>query len=482
VRIDDFLPAASDALRAASARAADFFTPAARLGVTGLSGSGKTVFITALVRNLVAGGRLPFFAPVSEGRVSRAYLEPQPDDGVPRFDYEANLARLARDPPDWPEGTRQISQLRLTIEYQSRSALGRAFGPSRLHLDIVDYPGEWLIDLSMLGQDFAAWSAEALALAREPRRLALAQPFLAFLETAVPGARDSERTAIEGARLYTAYLIAARGADRLSVLGPGRFLTPGDLAGAPLLAFFPLHAAAAPEPLRRMLEKRFESYKARCVRPFFRDHFSKLDRQIVLVDALAAIGAGPEAVLDLERALTAVLQAFRPGAGSWLAALMGSRIDRILFAATKADHLHRADHDRLEAILRLLTDRAATRAAAAGAGIRVMALAALRATRETEARAGTGPLPCVAGVPLAGETAGGRRFDGRTETVIFPGDLPSDPRDVFDPARAAALANQFQFPRFRPARFPPEGADEARALPHIRLDRALDFLLSDRLR
>ena len=32
--------------------------------------------------------------------------------------------------------------------------------------------------------------------------------------------------------------------------------------------------------------------------------------------------------------------------------LDGRRIDRIVFAATKADHLHQANHDRLEAILR----------------------------------------------------------------------------------------------------------------------------------
>ena len=36
-------------------------TPTVRLGVTGLSRAGKTVFITALVHNLVHGGRLPLF-------------------------------------------------------------------------------------------------------------------------------------------------------------------------------------------------------------------------------------------------------------------------------------------------------------------------------------------------------------------------------------------------------------------------------------
>ena len=125
-----------------------------RLGVTGLSRAGKTVFITALVRNLVAGGRLPFFTPDAERRIVRAYLEPQPDDSVPRFDYEAHLDDLLASPPSWPESTRRISELRVTIEYRSAYALKRALGLSKLHLDIVDYPGEWLIDLPLLEQDY----------------------------------------------------------------------------------------------------------------------------------------------------------------------------------------------------------------------------------------------------------------------------------------------------------------------------------------
>ena len=109
-----------------------FFNPTVRLGVTGLARSGKTVFITALVRSLVAGGRLPFFAAMAEGRIARAYLEPQPDDAVPRFAYEEHLCELAKDPPQWPESTRRISQLRVTIEYSHTTALRRALGPGRL--------------------------------------------------------------------------------------------------------------------------------------------------------------------------------------------------------------------------------------------------------------------------------------------------------------------------------------------------------------
>ncbi|WP_295558834.1 YcjX family protein [uncultured Hyphomicrobium sp.] len=471
----------TDTWSSAKHRLADYLTPSLRLGVTGLARAGKTVFITALIRNLTQGGRLPFFAPYAEGRLISADLEPQPDDNIPRFDYEAHVAALAADPPEWPESTRRVSELRVALSFVPEHPVRRALGIRRLNLDIVDYPGEWLLDLAMLGQSFAAWSRDALARARSAANGTAAADWLAFAGTLDAAQPEDEQTALEGARLFTAYLRAARDASKVATLGPGRFLMPGDLEGSPLLTFFPLDLADDAPPQRgslaAMMARRYESYLAHVVRPFFREHFSRLDRQIVLVDVLGALNGGADSVLELERALAAVLSAFRPGPSSWLQSLFGQRrIDRLLFAATKADHIHHTSHDRLEAILALVTERAALRAGDAGAEARVMALAALRATREAQARDGKAMLPCIVGVPLPGETIGGERFDGRREAAIFPGDLPED--------AAAALSGTVPFtatfPRFRPPRLlPVQPSGEIPTPPHIRLDRALDFLIGD---
>lgn len=473
------------ALREASGYLADLVTPTVRLGVTGLARSGKTVFIAALVRNLTLGGRLPFFSVASEQRLVRTYLEPQPDDSVPRFAYEEHLAALARDPPQWPESTRRISQLRVTIEYASASAVRRALLPNRLHLDIVDYPGEWLIDLPLMAQSYAAWSSEALTLASAPRRGPSAAAFLSFVRALDRDALQDEQVAIRGARFFTDYLIAARAADpTLSIVGPGRFLLPGDLEGSPLLTFFPLPVEgdqASRSGLAQMLERRFESYKTHVVKPFFRDHFSRLDRQIVLVDALSALNSGPEGIADLEATLTSVLAAFRPGRASWLGQLFSPRIDRIAFAATKADHLHSANHDRLEAILGALTARAEARASSAGAEIKAFAIAALRATREGEVTRDGQRLPCIIGTPLAGEKIGGETFDGRRSAAVFPGDLPS-PDAVTSGAAGATFKHDVHVVRFAPPRIitdAPSGL--AAPWPHVRLDRALEFLIGDHL-
>jgi uncharacterized protein len=463
-----------------------FFNPTVRLGVTGLSRAGKTVFITALIHGLTRGGRFPVFEALASGRIARAELAPQPDDAVPRFDYENHLRTLI-DERRWPNSTVDISELRLVIDYQRHNGADRT-----LTLDIVDYPGEWLLDLPLLNRSFEQWCAESLALSREGPRAPLAAAWHAQLVTLNAEGKQDEQATLASAKLFTEYLRACRDERfAMSLLPPGRFLMPGSLAGSPALTFAPLDVpidGSAPEgSLWAMMVRRYEAYKEVVVRPFFRDHFARLDRQIVLVDALAAFNSGPEALHDLEAALAGILDCFRVGRSTILSTLFRPRIDRILFAATKADHLHHQSHDRLEAVLRRAVTRAVARAEETGAAIDVVALAAVRATREAQVQRGRDKLPSILGTPAPGEHAGDEIFDGNTEVATFPGDLPDDPEALFiggDAFRGLsstpAGTTDFRFLRFRPPPLERNGNGEP-ALPHIRLDRALQFLIGDRL-
>ena len=489
-RYEANLPLISDLTeeaRIAARSLADFLGGGSlRLGVTGLSRSGKTVFITALIHNLLRGGRLPVLRAHAEGRLIAARLEPQPDDAVPRFAYEDHLAALtggAKGPETrhWPQSTKRISDLRLILDVERTTGWRR--GPTTLTIDIVDYPGEWLLDLPLLDKSYAQWSHETLEAASAAARAPLAAPWRGFLATHGPNGPPSEDVARQAAELFTAYLRAARDDTyALSTLPPGRFLMPGDLEGSPMLTFSPLPVGDEPArtgTLAAMMERRYEAYKTHVVRPFFRDHFARLDRQIVLVDALAALNSGPAAVRDLETAMTEVLRAFRTGRSSLLTRIFNPRIDKILFAATKADHLHHTSHDRLEAILRTLVARAINRAETGGVAIDVIALAAVRATHEAHVRDGRSELDAIVGTPLKGERVGADTFDGATEVAIFPGKLPRDARAVFR-GEGLALAEakaDYRFIRFRP----PVALAASAPLPHIRLDRALQFLLGDRL-
>jgi len=469
-------------------RAAGLVNPTIRLGVTGLSRSGKTVFISSLVHNLLNGGRLPLFEPVQSGRVSAVRLEPQPDDAVPRFQYEDHIRALVKD-RIWPDSTRAISELRITLDYQSASGWNRLFSPGRLSIDIVDYPGEWLLDLPLLAKDFRTFSEETLALAETGIRAELSRHWLAMTEAIDIAASADEMKARDLAAAFADYLKACKSDERsLSTLPPGRFLLPGDLDGSPALTFAPLklppEGSAPKGSLWAMMERRYEAYKTVVVKPFFREHFARLDRQIVLIDALQAINRGPEAVQDLERALTDVLACFRPGTNSLISSLLGRRIDRVLVAATKADHLHHESHDRLEALTRRLVERAIERIGMAGAGIEVMAIASVRATREATVTRDGQTLPVIVGTPMDNETIAGEAFDGNRRTAIFPGDLPENPRRLFEALEsdgAKVHLPEVNVVRFRPPELDETGEGIKLSVPHIRLDRAMQFLFGDRL-
>src|SRR6476660_5538934 len=481
LRLSEIIEEARLSARALKDYGGHFFNPTIRLGVTGLSRAGKTVFITALIHGLTRGGRFPVFEPFATGRIARARLEPQPDDAVPRFDYENHVRTLIEE-RRWPNSTVDISELRLVIDYQRQNGADR-----ELTLDIVDYPGEWLLDLPLLSKTYAQWSADMLDAAASAARASLAADWRGFLTTVDPQATADEDVARRAAEIFTAYLRACR-EDRyaLSTLPPGRFLMPGDLEGSPALTFAPLPVAGDIKSgsLAAMMERRYEAYKSHVVRPFFRDHFARIDRQIVLVDALAALNSGPEAVRDLENALADVLTAFRAGRSTLLSTIFRPRIDKILFAATKADHLHHTSHDRLESILRHLVGRAIARAENVGAAVDVVAMAAVRATREAAVQQGRQNLNAIVGTPLPGEEIGGEVFDGTGEVAIFPGELPADPRAVFRGETLAVSPGEadYRFVRFRPplAELGTDGLPLP--LPHIRLDRALEFLMGDKVR
>ena len=478
--MNSFAARAGSAVKAFAEASSDLLIqPTLRLGVTGLARSGKTVFTTALIHHLVEAHALPAFAPAHEGRLRRARLVPQPDDDIPRFPYEEHLSALT-DARTWPRSTDRISQFRLAIEYER--AGGWRSGPGTLMLDVVDYPGEWLLDLALIEQSYTAWSRATIAGTRRSGRGAMAAPWLETLKALDPQGPLDEVVAERASTAFKTYLSALRaGPEAVATTPPGRFLMPGDLAGSPALTFAPLDnltEVLAPDSLAGLMERRFEAYKAKVVEPFFRNHFQRVDRQIVLVDVLAAVDAGPAALAELEEALDSVLLSFRIGRNTILSRLFAPRAERILFAATKADHLHQTRHDRLDALLRLLVSRAMRRTEAAGARVGTVALASVRATRETTIHDGGEVLRAVSGTPEAGEAVGDEVFDGLSEAAIFPGELPQRPESVLE---GAVPPGSLRFPRFRPPLVKPDALGRPGDLPQIRLDRAMQFLIGDKL-
>ena len=238
-----------------------------------------------------------------------------------------------------------------------------------------------------------------------------------------------------------------------------------------------------------MMRRRYEAYKDVVVRPFFRDHFARLDRQIVLVDALAAFNAGPEALHDLEAALAGILDCFRIGRSTLLQQPV---------PAADRPHPVRRHQGRSSASFE---PRPAGGGAAADRGQGRRRAPNMPAPRSTSWRwprcapparrrsqRGRDKLPSILGTPAPGEIANGETFDGNTEVATFPGDLPADPggavqrrRRVSRPLQRGGRKDRFPLSALPAAAARERGDGEEPALPHIRLDRALQFLIGDRL-
>ena len=137
--------------------------------------------------------------------------------------------------------------------------------------------------------------------------------------------------------------------------------------------------------------------------------------------------------------------------------------------------MHHTNHDRLEAILNRLVSNASKRARFAGTQTRSITLVGIRATREGTITEAGQLLNTIIGTPLPGESLDGTTYDGKTEIALFPGDLPERPDSLFEDGNPVAL----NFLRFAPPQKLDRNASGDVVLPHIRFDRALDYLVGD---
>lgn len=432
-----------------------------RLAVTGLRRSGKTVLTTALVHHLLDGTGLPFVSAVHEGRYLGAKLLPVPDQLA--FPYRRFHADLAADPPRWPEPTERLSILRLELRFRTTNMLLRQVQPiQRLVVEIIDYPGEWLLDLPLLEIGFEAFSKDALARAERPPRAALARPWLEMLATVDQAGPPDRALAQRLADAYRRYLERCRDELGFTHVQPGRFLD-ADAASREPLAFCPLPPAPTrPGGLRALMAERYERYREDIVRAFYAEHFSRFDRQIVLVDLLTALNRGPAHFADTQEVLSLVMESFRYGERGLLTRLFAPRIDRLLFAASKADHVAPSQHAALKQLLERLVMPVSRRARLEGLTPEVLALASLRCTDVVRTEHQGQVLSCVRG----------RLKNKNRETVLFPGEVPPEP-----PEPEEWSAERFRFKDFAPRRLEPGKPGQ-----HIRLDQAIELLIGDKLR
>jgi uncharacterized protein len=180
---------------------------------------------------------------------------------------------------------------------------------------------------------------------------------------------------------------------------------------------------------------------------------------------LRALLAGREAFDDTRLALDAILESFRYGHGGIVSKLfLGPHIDKVLFAATKADHVPDIQRDHLAALLRNMAAFPALEMKSSNAHLDVTALASVISTAEDSQEIDGQRLQVVVGRPVG----------AKRQAKFFVGNVP------IRPPRPEAWGSPFlNVPVFEPPAVDPSPIE---GIPHINLDLALEFLVGDRLR
>jgi uncharacterized protein len=444
------------------------------LGVTGFARAGKTVFLGAATHALLTAdawaarrgqGPLAGFGPFERRQLRSVRIRDDINTALPQFPFRRVRDSLVGTSAHWPDPTEGTSRLVLELNIEPSKGIERWLSKrhigrfDHLQIELVDYPGEWLIDLPMLEQSYEDWSASMLKLASSAARVDLSEDYLKLVRSLdVVGAVDEEivSSLSDG---WAQYLFRAAAAG-LTLNQPGRMLRPDTFKNSPILRFAPIPTVITAPTLHKYMSARFDQYKKQVIAPFYRDYFARIDRQIVLLDVVRALEQGREVFLEMERALEQTLRSFNYSKGGVLARLLGSRTSKVLFAATKADHVTRGDRANLENMLRGMLARVDESLPGKAERVGVMALASIRATEDY-----TTDQPPKREI-LRGKPAGAEEI-GQWDPGGLPLDMPPDWEKIY-----------FQFLRFEP---PVTKNALLEGFPAINLGKALNFLIGEEI-
>ncbi len=440
-----------------------------RVAVTGLRQAGKTVFLTSLINHLLEGSEETLQAFQDEAVTFSARRLPLPPHVKP-FPYHAYLEALRRERPVWPERTFDLSEFRLELTLRNLNKRRTRV----LALDLVDYPGERLLDMPMLTRDYAEWSDEAAREAAGAPKAELSADWLARCAELGAGNAPDDAATRGAVAAYRDYLRSCHERGFTYLQPAAMLMGPEHVAGASL-RFCPLPAAVrerSPLVAARFGE-RYDAYVRQCVRPFFA-RAARCTRQIVLVDVLKILRQGVDSYNDTRRCLRAILDAYvyatqrHPLSPMRLIDAFRTQISRVAFVATKADQCTRATRGNLRFLLEELINpkRRQLIATLPDGRPRIMFCAAHRATEDAVKLYEGRDLSCLRG----------RREDAEQEKEgpWFPGEVPPEwPAEEWDPRQ-----EQFVFPNFLPRQLPQR---DGAVIPHVNLDKVLHYIMEDLL-
>jgi len=443
-----------------------------RLAVTGLRQAGKTVFLTSMINFLLENGSKHSALFRRKGLMVSAKELP-PDSSVARFPYEDYLGRFKKKPPEWPEPTNELTEFHLKLILRKGNRRTKEYG-----LELVDYPGERIMDLPLWGKTYESWSdetdRESACGIRGHLRREFRQSCMTLSDSSPKNAAQ-KKSAVE---CYKDYLSKCKNKG-LNFLQPSKMLLED--SGAENLTFCPLPRKvrkSAPS-IAAEFKKEYKAYKKRNIRNFARE-ITICSRQIVLVDILQILKNGVHVYNDARKCFDSILDMYRyKKKHSWFMNLIVRsfpfkkvNIDRVAFVATKADQATRNNRQNMKALLEKLVERKHDYLKYdRDANVGFFFAAAHRSTKDIKVN--------LKGIwreqgKSVSALAGRLKKDPGKEREIFPGEMPDEWPGEWNPEEKAYRFSDFA-PRVLPAR---NGA----IFDHINLDEVLLYMFEDLVR
>lgn len=333
------------------------------IAVTGLAGSGKTVFLLSLLQHLEHFDPARFR--IANDAEIAAFRELPVDGGFDPFPRTRLRARLMEaQNVAWPEKTRDIYRYRCAFHYSALGLPSRIWNRMRLYRgldsetvewDFLDFPGERLSDVHMANNpSYAEWSDRLLELWNSYERL---------LEDLAPFLQAARGEVTEEPLL----LLYKQGLARM-VHGKNQLVTPSTfmldhagtspfgmddvadggrrrVAGLPDAEFAPLPVRGRelnPE-LAKVFAFRYALYRETVVQPLF-NALNHCDRMLLLIDIPGILSGGVGRYNDTNHMIETLAENITPS--NWFF----TNIDKVAFIASKSDMIHRRDQDNLKAL------------------------------------------------------------------------------------------------------------------------------------
>lgn len=336
-----------------------------RIAVTGLAGSGKTVFLLSLLQHLEHFDPVRFhLAEKAEIGAFKELPTGNSFDQLPRSRLRARL--MERQNVGWPEKTRDIYQYRCSFTYSNLGIATRLWNTvrtaqwlnNRIEWDVLDFPGERLSDALIAKHDtLAAWSDELLELwdSYDRIRSGMAE-YRELLTNPVP---PVDVAVLDAYKKSLAQLVHNKNqmitpSTFMLDRGNGSVFTMADvenhgvnrvsgLAGAEFSPL-PRDFRAANPGLTARFEEYYRKYRSEVIAPLF-DAINGCDTLLVLIDIPGILSGGVGRYNDTNHLIETLAGNIIPSS------YFTTNVDRVAFIASKADMVHARDQDNLRELV-----------------------------------------------------------------------------------------------------------------------------------